>query len=277
MMPMMGRPALALIACSLAACAGKATAPVRHVETTPPARPAKKSEPPWLVQFPFVCALGESGPTLVPTDALAEARRNARSLLATQDAERQTRSATVVTSTGSETKVRELVLEQSQGTIQNSEIVTMWYDASGVGPSGAVGSAYAIACPLRDIPADAHTWIAHWREHRNGPTWLYTLLGQRSRLCVVGVCGPTLKKSDANDNAEEIARAELAQAISLHADAASAVFEDDETLYAAVTRSCDGCAEKAKGGKVVERWFDDNGEGPLPFAGTAYALMCLDS
>jgi hypothetical protein len=214
---------------------------------------------------------------LVPTDALAEARRKARALLATQDADHKTRSATVVSSSGDKTTVRELVLEHSQGTIQNSEIITMWYDARGVGPASASGSAYAVACPFRDVPADARTWITHWREERSGPAWLYTLAGRSNRLCVVGVCGPTLNKSDASDNAEEIARAELAQAVSLHADTTSAVLEDDETLYATVTHSCDGCEEKAKGGKVVDHWFDDNGDGPLPFAGTAYALMCLDS
>jgi hypothetical protein len=213
---------------------------------------------------------------LVPTDALAEARRKARALLATQDADHKTRSATVVTSSGDQTTVRDLVLEHSQGTIKDSEIITMWYDARGVGPAGASGSAYAVACPLRDIPADAQSWITRWREERRGPAWLYTLPGWANQLCVVGICGPTLNKSDANDNAEEIARTELAQAISLHADTTSAVLEDDETLYAAVTRSCDGCEEKAKGGKVAERWFDDNGDGPLPFAGTAYALMCLN-
>jgi hypothetical protein len=271
----MRRSALVLLLGWVPACAAKAPPPAAHVEPAP--APTKKAGPPWLVQFPSVCALGESGPTLVPTDALAEARRKARALLATQDAERKTRSATVVSSTGDGTTVRELVLEQSQGTIQSSEIITMWYDARGVGPASASGAAYAVACPLRNVPTDAQAWIAHWREERNGPTWLYTLAGRQTRLCVVGVCGPTLNKSDAAENAEEIARAELAQAISLHADTTSAVLEGDETLYAAVTRSCDGCEEKAKAGKVVDRWFDDNGEGPLPFAGTAYALMCLDS
>jgi len=267
--------ALGLIVCGLSGCAGKARPPVSHVEAPPPA--AKKTVPPWLTQFPSVCTLGESGPTLVPTDALAEARRKARALLATQDAERKTRSALVVSSTGDKTSVRDLVLEHSQGTIQNSEIITMWYDARGTGPASASGSAYAVACPFRDVPADARTWIDRWREERSGPTWLYTLAGRPNRLCVVGMCGPTLNKSDASDNAEEIARAELAQAISLHADTTLAVLEDDETLYAAVTHPCDGCEDKAKVGKVVEPWFDDNGDGPLPFAGTAYALMCLDS
>jgi hypothetical protein len=235
-----------------------------------------KASPAWLTQFPSACAIGETGPTLVPTDALAEARRKARALLATKNADRKTRSATEVVTTNDESTVRQLVLEQSNGWVQNSEIVTMWYDALGIGPGRTPGSAYAVACPLQDIPPDTVNWIAHWREQRGGPSWLYSLTGKRGHLCVVGVCGPTLNKSDATTNAEDIARVELAEAIGLHAESTSAVLEDDETLYAAVTNACDGCEEKAKAGKVADRWFDEKGDGPLPFAGTAYALMCLD-
>jgi hypothetical protein len=221
--------------------------------------------------------MGESGPTLVPTDALAEARRKARAALATKSSDRKTRSATDVVSSANQTTVRQLVVEQSNGWAESSEIVTMWYDASGASFGATPGSAYAIACPLQDIPPDTVRWISHWREQRGGPAWLYALAGQGSRLCVVGVCGPTLNKSDATTNAEETARAELAEAIALHADSISAVLEGDETLYAAVTKACDHCEEWAKAGEVTERWFDDKGEGPLPFAGTAYALMCLGS
>jgi hypothetical protein len=86
-----------------------------------------------------------------------------------------------------------------------------------------------------------------------------------------------LNKSDANANAEDAARVELAEAIALHAESTSAVLEGDETLYAAVTKACDGCEEQAKAGVVEDRWLDEKGEGPLPFAGTAYALMCVGS
>jgi uncharacterized protein YciI len=267
-------PLLLLLPCLGLSCAGK-TAPIpRHVEAAAQPKPA---HPAWLTQFPSVCALGESGPTLVPTDALAEARRKSRALLATKNADRKTRSATAIVTSSSESTMRQLVLEQSNGWVENSEIVTMWYDAVGNGPGMAPGSAYAIACPLQDIPPEAVNWIAHWRERRGGPAWLYSLAGNRSRLCVVGVSGPTLDTSDASTNAEETARTELAEAIGLHADATSAVLEGDETLYAAVTKACDGCEEKAKAGTVADRWFDEKGEGPLPFPGTAYALMWLGS
>jgi hypothetical protein len=76
---------------------------------------------------------------------------------------------------------------------------------------------------------------------------------------------------------EAIARAELAFAIALHAESTTAVLEGDETLYAAVTQVCGDCEERAQAGKVAERWFDEQGEGPLPYAGTAYALLCLGS
>ena len=270
------RPFLLLLLLPVAglACAGRSSQPSHPVAAAPL---SKKAGPAWLTQFPAVCTIGESGPTLVPTDALAEARRQARALLATKNADRKTRSTTAIVMSDNQTTVQQVVLEQSNGWIQNSEIVTMWYDAFGLGPGAAPGSAYAIACPLQDLPPDAARWITRWREQRGGPAWLYAMSGDPSRLCVVGVCGPTLKKSDANTNAEETARTELAEAIALHAESTSAVLEGDETLYAAVTKACDGCEEQAKAGVVEDRWLDEKGEGPLPFAGTAYALMCVGS
>jgi hypothetical protein len=110
------------------ACAGKPAPASGHVEA---AQPPKKATPAWLTQFPSVCSLGESGPTLVPTDALAEARRKARTALATKSSDRKTRSATEVVSSSHQTTVRQLVVEQSNGWAESSEIVTMWNDVSG--------------------------------------------------------------------------------------------------------------------------------------------------
>lgn len=230
--------------------------------------------PAWLQRFPAACSLGQSGPTLRPTDAIAEARRKARALLASARAEQNVRAATVVVETDDKTDMRQIVLEQGQGWIRESEIVAMWYDVAGVATDRAAGSAYALACPSRNAPADASTWIAGWRERRAGPSWIFSLPGQR--LCVVGLSAPTIEAGDAKTNADDEARTELAQAIALHASSASAVLEGDETLYAAVTTTCGDCAEKAKAGKVAERWFDERGEGPLPYSGTAYTLMCLE-
>jgi hypothetical protein len=262
----------AVLLAGLAACAGK-----KPVQDRPP-EPASKPMPSWLSKFPSACALGESGPTLVPTEALAEARRKARALLATRDASYKNRSATVVSSSNDKDDVRQLVFEQSEGTAQGTEILTMWYDSTGSGPSHVVGAAYAIACPADTTESETMEWARHWRGARVGPSWLYSneLHSGGQRLCVVGVCGPTLQPSDAHSNAEDVARLELAEAISIHATTASAVLDDDETLYAAVTRSCDSCQETAKAGRVVERWFDETGQGPIPYAGTAYALMCLE-
>jgi hypothetical protein len=261
----------------LASCAAKAPPPVATpAPPTPATTKAETSGPAWLFRIPNACTMGESGPTLVPTDALAEARRKARALLATRHADRAHRSATAVVDATDQTKVREIVLETSEGTAHNAEIVTMWYDAGGSGPGRAPGCAYAVACPAHDVPPDTATWISQWREQRGGPQWLYALSGQPNRLCVVGICGPTLKESDAPTNAEDVGRLELAEAISMRAETTSAVLDDDETLYAAVTRPCETCQEQAKAGRVTERWFDSKGEGPLPYPGTAYALMCLD-
>jgi hypothetical protein len=272
--------AVVLVA-GLATCASRQQLPISQPTPPSPETPAAaalsaKAGPEWLYKFPTVCAVGETGPTMIPTDALAESRRKARARLATRNADHHTnRSATAVIDSTEQIKVRQIILENSVGTVQNAEIVTMWYDAVGSGPAHAPGSAYAMACPSNNVPPDAATWISRWREQRGGPHWIYTLPGQSNRLCVVGICGPTVKQSDASTNAEDIARKELAEAISMRAESTSAVL-NDETLYAAVTTPCETCEERAKAGRIIERWFDDRGDGPFPYPGTAYALMCLD-
>jgi hypothetical protein len=241
-------------------------------------RPAAHEAPPWLTNVPAGCALGDSGPTLVPSDALAEARRSARARLVTRTAAVTTKSIEVVTgAAGEKDERREVTLEEAQGWVRNSEIVALWYDARGVGPEGAPGCAYAVACLLGDGRLDASSAAARALAARQrGPRWLYALPAGTAGLCAVGISGPTLQADDADANAEAAARAELADASALHARTATAIYEDD-VVYAAVTHACDGCAAAVAGARVAGRWVDALGEGPIPFSGTAYAFLCLDS
>jgi hypothetical protein len=248
-----------------------------------PARPraaagqtAARDVPSWLTDLPVGCELGDSGPTLVPSDALAEARRRARARLVTRTAPVTTKSIEVVSgASGEKDERREVTLEQAQGWVRNSEIVALWYDARGEGPERAPGCAYAVACLLGDGRPDASSAAARDLAARQpGPRWLYAAPAGSAGLCAVGISGPTLEAGDAEANAEAAARVELGDASALHAQTATAIYEDD-VVYAAVTHSCDGCTAAAAGARVAGRWLDARGEGPIPFPGTAYALLCL--
>jgi len=244
-----------------------------------PVRPtaARLAPPAWLSDVPEGCALGDSGPTVVPSDALAEARRRARARLVTRTAPVTTKSIQLATgeTDSSRDEVQEITIEQAQGWVRRSIVVALWYDADGVGPERAAGCAYAVAC-LRDSGRVETTDTARaLAALRAGPDWLYALPTGMNGLCAVGVSGPTLKPADANANAEAAARAELAHAAALHARTATAIYEDD-VLYAAVTHTCDGCDAIAAGARVVGRWVDDRAEGPIPFSGTTYAFLCLN-
>ena len=106
---------------------------------------------------------------------------------------------------------------------------------------------------------------------------MYDAPHEAGRMCAVGLSGPTLVPEDADANAEASAREQLAAAIAVKAKTATAIFDNDEVLYGAVTEVCETCEKTAEQGRIAARWRDDRGEGPLPYPGTSYALMCMDS
>jgi hypothetical protein len=271
----LGLFALSLVAfgsCGASQAAGPTTRPAGP----PPSRLAAKG-PSWLTRFPLHCALGDSGPTLKPADALAEARRIARARLATAGAKVAVKSIVVDTSaTGSSSSQGEVSLEKAEGWTTNSQIAAMWYDEAGVGPEAAPGCAYAVACSGHGNDSESLGWGAAAEPGRAGPLWIYNVPQQTGRMCAVGFSGPTLSADDADKNAEEAAREQLAEGIALKATTAMALFDSNEVLYGAVTEICATCAETAEKGKLVDTWRDTRGEGPLPYSGTAFALVCLD-
>lgn len=221
--------------------------------------------------------MGDSGPTLKPTDALAEARRRARARLATSHATIKTKNIAVTTNVEGQDTQTEVTLEQAEGSVKNSAIAAMWYDENGSGPENAAGCAYAVACPRGAGGGAVEAWPAESLQGRAGPRWVYDVPHETGRICAVGLSGPTLISADADANAEQSAREQLAAAIAFKAKTATAIFDNDEVLYGAVTEICDTCEESAAQGRITARWRDDRGEGPLPYPGTSYVLVCMES
>jgi hypothetical protein len=233
----------------------------------------------WLTRQPEGCALGQSGPTLKPTDAFREARRRARAALVTAVEKVQQKSAQVATQGGGADRHHEVILEQSAGWVRRSTIVALWYDDRGTGPGGAAGTAYAAACLGEGAPDSTRAWMASVESRRAAPAWIYGGTAGKGELCAMGVSGPTLEPKDAPVNAEASAREELAEALAARVKLAVGIFQDDdaiETVSGAVTEVGDAERERAKAARIVARWSDERGVGPIPFPGTAYARACTN-
>jgi hypothetical protein len=228
----------------------------------------------WLTHQPEGCALGQSGPTLKPTDAFREARRRARAALVTAVEKIQQKSAARDRARGGRQDHDEVILEQTEGWVRRSTIVALWYDDRGVGPGGAAGTAYAAACLNQLAPESTRAWMAEMERRRAAPAWIYGGPGARGQLCALGVSGPTMNPADAPVNAAASARDELAEALAAHVKLAVGIF-DDETLEGAVTQVGEAERARARAASISATWTDANGAGPIPFSGTAYARACL--
>jgi hypothetical protein len=228
----------------------------------------------WLVRQPEGCALGQSGPTLKPTDAFREARRRARAALVTAVEKIQQKSAAVAAHSGGRDSHHEVILEQTEGWVRRSTIVALWYDERGTGPNGAAGTAYAAACLGEDAPPSTREWMTAMEARRAAPAWVYGGPSGSGELCAIGIAGPTMDPKDGPVNAEASAREELAEALAARVKLAVGIFED-ETVSGAVTEVGDGERERAAQAGIASKWMDDRGVGPIPFPGTAYARACL--
>ncbi|MDB4983637.1 MAG: hypothetical protein JWM82_4389, partial [Myxococcales bacterium] len=239
-----------------------------------PAGPTpRRAEGAWLTAQPEGCALGQSGPTLKPTDALREARRRARASLITAVEKINQRAVSVVGSSGARDQHHEVILEQVEGWVRRSTIVALWYDDRGTGPNGAPGTAYAAACLADVSPPATRASVARTEAHRAAPAWVYGVASPNGQLCAAGVSGPTMDAEDARANAEASARAELAEGIAAHVKLAAGIF-DDETLVGAVTDVPESCRAQAAAARVVASWTDERGVGPVPSPGMSYAFVC---
>jgi hypothetical protein len=251
-----------------------------QVATPPPAAPTNDAlaARDWLQRQPEGCALGQSGPTLKPTDAFREARRRARAALVTAVEKVHQKSAAVATHRAGNDSQREVILEQAEGWVRRSTIVALWYDDRGVGPSGAAGTAYAAACLGETAAQGTRDWIAAMEARRAAPAWLYGVAPSGAELCAVGVSGPTMDPKDAPANAEESAREELAEALAARIRLAVGIFQSDEGVEAvsgAVSEVSDAERARTRDARIANRWTDERGVGPIPFPGTAYARACL--
>ncbi len=221
--------------------------------------------PPWLAwraRPPVDCALGYSGATLYPGDALRQSRVDALTGLLRRFDETRLESESF---DDGETRIA-WTHQVSRGRLAGARIVAMWSDRERAEASGGV---YALAC-LEGVRPEG-------LEEMAAPDWVMNPPQTDARLCAPAVAGPTLLADDQRPAAIADGRAALADA--LESEVEQIVVDDERhRTFEHSTLSATGRARaRADAARELEReWLDEEGVGPLGVDGTLYGMVCID-
>lgn len=272
-------PALKIFAAAvplfaLAACAsGKAQR--RNVATTP--------VPGWLERVPVVegkvYAIGSSGPTFWPQDALNNAAEDARGKLAIS-LQSKMEILTKRADRGSDGTHVDLVKAATDMVVQNSRVEATWVDAGG--ERGEQGGVWALAY----IEAGTAKLFGKGQAVESSaqvgvPAWLDRLPHQEGRIYAYGYSGPTFRPEDAKDYAGDDAAENLAKALRSHVQAYQLLVENNTGLsvdeFSRSERPDDDFRELVKKkAKVETTWIDQKGIRPGYPAGSVWSLAWVD-
>ena len=226
--------------------------------------------PSWLQTAPEGCAIGFSGPTLDPGDAIRYARQAALRQLASGARDTRVRVESELYVTGSPgQRGGEFTRQQIEGSVRKSRIVSMWAERTRDPRSlTKVRHVYAMACAEGAEPPDLDTPAY--------PSWLLNVPSRDGEICGVGAGGPTYDPRDQEPGTLNDARRALAEALEsrLHqviidtGEASPRVASELTTTEAALSR-----AESAK--ELDDAWSDLDGDGPLGLEGVLYGLICV--
>jgi hypothetical protein len=222
----------------------------------------------WLEIAPEDCAIGFSGPTLNPGDAIRYARHSSLQNLALSDAAKvHVRSELLVT--GSDRRRGgEFTRQDIEASVRDSRIVTMWANLVEEPLAHTkVRHVYAMACRKGARPSDLRT--------PPFPDWLLNLPDDDEQACAIGVGGPTFDPRDQEPATLRDGRRALAEALEsrlrqIIIDTGRSnprVTSELETTERALAR-----AERAEA--LDDEWRDDAGEGPLALKGVLYGRVC---
>ena len=313
----MQRRAVALLAASaLLACGGgKATRPEPKLNRWGRPIPAKAPRPPaWIDTVPDqtrtrVYAVGFSGATFWPQDAIGHAAEDARGKLALAlSAHYEVLGESVETATaagrpGAATdnlKQLDLIKAATDLVVQNSRIESTWIDERGV--RGEAGSAWALAVldtgasrqsgavdangageaglsgDGRRPPPAASNGV---KSGKAMPGWLDRLPASGSRIYAAGYSGPTFEPAAALGNASDAAIDNLCAALHSHVQAYTLLIETGTGLSVDdFSRTDDPEAQLkdlvTKSARIEAVWVDAQGrrEGDPP--GAVWALAGID-
>jgi hypothetical protein len=222
----------------------------------------------WAAAPPPGCAVGASGPTLNPRDAIRAARLAAIEALA---AEGLAVDVQTISGEGPDGSF-EIAAQALSGSLENARIVALWADVeshASLASTPRIRRVQALACwpdaVPRDLPAPDY------------PGWILQSPAEAGRVCATGIAGPTWKPADQPASALRDARRALA--VALESRIEKRIFDDGRGI-ARIARRVEPSAtarERAAGAEALERaWLDAEGNGPLGLPGVLYGLACIE-
>lgn len=221
----------------------------------------------WIDAPPARCAVGASGPTLNPRNAIRYSRVSAIESLAAGSLEVDVQT---VTGIGGDRGDFEISAQSLSGTLANGRITALWAETNPYAKGRArVRQVYALACwpdaDLSDLPGLDY------------PRWLIEPPSDSSRICATGIAGPTWKADDQQASALRDAR--LAIAVALESRIEKRIFDNGRgvaKMARQINPSAAALRRAATADALEEEWGDVDGSGPIGLRGVLYGLACID-
>jgi hypothetical protein len=215
------------------------------------------------------CALGLSGPTLNPGDALRNARRNALSELAATNARTRVELESELLVSAGGQRGGEFTRQDISGAVRNAKVVAMWAEQVTHPQTRAVERhVYAMACE-RDASAAGLV-------DPTVPAWILNVPNDDARVCALGVGGPTRNPYDQPKAALRDARRALAASLESELEAIL-IDTGRRPLIASELQTTDRAQQLADSVTELDaEWADPAGTGPLGLKQTLYGLICVD-
>jgi hypothetical protein len=255
-------------------------------------RPVKQGiqVPGWVDKIPEsgqgkMYAVGFSGPTYWPQDALNNAAENARGKLAlamTSHVEFLGMDSATARSQGGAI----INKEATDVVMQNSRIEASWVDENG--DRGEPGSVWTLASILTD-PAARYAQKAPsapgavWTNgtRARAPSWLDKLPGSKSKVFAAGYSGPTFRADDAVQYAGDNAIDNLVASLRAHVQAYTLLVENASGLsvddFARSENADDSFKDIVKkSAKIEATWVDADGVRPGDPPGAVWALASIE-
>jgi len=245
------------------------------------ARPA----PDWVEKLPQssrtrIVAVGRSGPTFWPQDALNNAREDARGKIALQLTAHVERYGAATDASGRAARALDIDKEATDVLLRNARIEATWVDEAG--ERDEVGSVWALAA--LDLDAQGRTAQGAVGASAKGnamPGWLDRLPGSPGKVYATGYSGPTFRPGKAVDYAGDAAVDNLAatlrsrvQAYQLLVQNATGLSVDEFSHSEDPERSFRDLVQK--GARIEQVWVDEDGSRPGDPPGSAWALAVID-
>jgi hypothetical protein len=145
----------------------------------------------------------------------------------------------------------------------------MWSDVGVEGERVRIEQVHALAC-LGDVAPGRPTPPPY-------PDWVLSVPDEPSRLCALGVSGPT--RDPRNQVPTALDDGQRALAAALESEVYTRLVDDGRHVAHVATwmeTSAASLAHARRATELGEQWLDEDAEGPLQLPGVLYGLVCVE-